>query len=93
MAQLGIKINGDKSLAKRAFETFPSLNQFLGTVAWSSYNYTGAPTAGQKKKLATANKMYKGIHEQVKSIGTKTQELQSKLEALGAPYLEDSLPE
>ncbi len=93
MTELKIDLYGDASLSKREFETAPSLNGYIGAVSWSSYSYTGAATQGQKDKLKNANELYAELHTKVKAIAAQAAQLQKTLEAAGAPYLEDSLPE
>lgn len=93
MDEVKIRIYGDESLAKRDFETPPSLLNRMGTVIWNSYSTTTAPTGAQKQNLAIATEEYQEIRSIVKSISDSVNSLQSTLTKAGAPYQPDELPE
>ena len=93
MAQIQIEIHGDASLAKRDFETPPSLMDRLGSVTWNSYRTTGAPTGSQQKDLNIAKEEFAKIRTQVKTISDKVDAIQETVTKAGAPFQGDELPE
>ncbi len=93
MTQIQIELHGDASLAKRDFETPPSLMDRLGTVVWNSFRTTGAPTGNQKTNLEIAKEEFTELRTKVKAIADKAGEIQIKLTKAGAPYMGDELPE
>lgn len=93
MADIEIQISGDRSLAKRDFETPPSLTDRMGSVAWNSFNSTSAPTGSQRENLKIVKEEYQEILGLVKSVDQRVKAIQEQLVEAGAPYLEDQLPE
>lgn len=93
MAQIEIAIHGDKSLAKRDFETPPSLMDRLGSITWNSFRTTGAPTGSQRTEMNIAKDEYAEIRAQVKTVSDKVDALQETITKAGAPFLADELPE
>jgi hypothetical protein len=86
-------MNGDASLARREFETPPSINQRIGTITGSLWNTTAAPTPAYYQSLSIAEKQFAPVYDEIKSIGEAVKKLEDKLEKSGAPYTPGRLPD
>ena len=86
-------MNGDASLARREFETAPSINQRIGTIAGSLWNSTAAPTSSNRESLSIAEKQFTPVYDEIKLIGEAVKKLEDRLEKSGAPYTPGRLPE
>lgn len=87
------KLNGDNSLAKRNYDTPPSLLNRMNSTVWNSYYSTSDPTGEQKKNLKIVKEEIELIHFELKSIKLECDDINAILNKAGAPYLKDSLPE
>lgn len=90
---LELKLNGDESLAKRQFDTPPSLLNRLNSAVWNSYYSTSAPTGEQRKNLAIVKRALPELSAELKEIARQLSVIQAELSKAGAPYLDDQLPE
>jgi hypothetical protein len=90
---IDIKLNGDKSLAKREFETSPSIMNRIGTSVYTAYNNQQDITQTQRHDIEIAKKQLAPVVEELKRIGSETEVLLSKNLKLGIPYPKNKLPE
>ena len=81
-----LKLNGDGSLAKREFETPPSINNRVGSIEGAMWSSTTAPTGTMKKSFAIADKDLKQVIIDLKSIGNDMQSIEAMLDQLKAPH-------
>jgi photosystem II stability/assembly factor-like uncharacterized protein len=89
---INLKLFGDGSLAKREFETAPSINDRIGVVEYGMWNTTTAPTGTFRKSFAIAEKELKQVIADLKSIGADMQGLENTLDQLKAPYTPGRMP-
>ncbi|MBP7243928.1 MAG: glycosyl hydrolase [Bacteroidia bacterium] len=89
---INLKLFGDGSLAKREFETAPSINDRIGVVEYGMWNTTTAPTGTFRKSFAIAEKELKQVIADLKSIGADMQSLENTLDQLKAPYTPGRMP-
>lgn len=87
------KLYGDKSLAKREFETTPSIMNRIGTSVYTAYNNQQDITLTQKQDIEIAKKQLSPINAELKRIGNETEALLNKNLKLGIPYPKNKLPE
>lgn len=87
------KLNGDRSLSSRNFDTPPSIMNRMSSAVWNSYYSTSEPTGEQRKNLSIVQEEMKAISFELKSITIETVEINDLLITAGAPYLDDQLPE
>lgn len=90
--QINIKLNGDASIAKRQFETAPSVMDRIGLTVWVSWNNQNAPTAMQKTDLEIAKEDLKPIIKELEQIKQAIGAVEEKLQKAGGPYLDMQLP-
>jgi photosystem II stability/assembly factor-like uncharacterized protein len=86
-------LNGDASLARREFETAPSVGSRLFYVIGSLWNTTAAPTQTQINTYDIAAKEFTPVYNELKSIAAEVKKLEDVLEKNGAPYTPGRLPE
>ncbi|MBK9637544.1 MAG: glycosyl hydrolase [Bacteroidetes bacterium] len=89
---INLKLFGDGSLAKREFETAPSINDRIGTIEYGMWNTTTAPTGTFRKSFAIADKELKQVISDLKSIGADMQGIENTLDQLKAPYTPGRTP-
>ena len=87
------QLNGDASVARREFETTPSINGRIGYVIGSLWNTTAAPTQTQFNSYQIAAKQFTPVYNEIKAIATEVKRLEDILEKNGAPYTPGRMPE
>ena len=86
LKQLGLLINGNRSLTKREVETASSLGDVMGLLAWGAWNHRGAPTGTMKNLLEDAKMMISDAQTQLDNINESVHALEAKAKAQGVPY-------
>jgi photosystem II stability/assembly factor-like uncharacterized protein len=86
IAEIRIELNGDGSVARRQFETPPSILGRVGNAAYASYSGTGAPSPSQREQLRIAVDRFRSVQPEVTSLLGELEALEARLEAAGAPY-------
>lgn len=86
------KLNGDATLARREFETTPSIGGRIGYVIGSLWNTTAAPTQTQINSYTLAAKQFTPVYNELKAVGEEIKRLEEMLEKNGAPYTPGRLP-
>ena len=92
MNAINLKLFGDGSLAKREFETAPSINDRVGTIEYGMWNTTTAPTGTFRKSFAIAEKELKQVLLDLKSVGSEISNVENALEQVKAPYTPGRIP-
>ncbi len=88
-----LQLNGDASLAKREFETLPSINGRIGNMVYGLWNVTSAPTQTYLNSYELAKKQFTAVYGEIKSIASDLQKLEQSLESAKTPYTPGRLPE
>jgi len=88
-----IKMNGDASLSKREFEIPPSINGRIGTIEYTLWTSTSAPTQTAINSFDIAAKQFDILLPELKSIDEEIKIVESTLEKNGAPYTPGRFPE
>jgi len=86
-------MNGDATLAKREFETLPSINERIRSIVGALWNTTAAPTQTYIQSYTTAAKQFTPVLAEIKSIGDAIKKVEAALEKSGAPYTPGREPE
>lgn len=87
------QLNGDATLARREFETSPSIGGRIGYVIGSLWNTTAAPTQTQINSYQIAVKQFTPVYNELKAIADEVKKIEDMLEKSGAPYTPGRLPE
>lgn len=88
-----IKLNGDTTMAKREFETPPSITGRIGQIEGSIWTATSAPTATAMKSYDIASKQFTTLLAELKSIDAEIKKVEIVLEQNKAPYTPGRMPE
>jgi len=86
MAEISISLNGDRSVARRQFETPPSITGRVGGVVGASYGSTGAPSPSQREQLRIVRESFRSAEASIDAVISDLEALESRLAAAGAPY-------
>jgi photosystem II stability/assembly factor-like uncharacterized protein len=87
------QMNGDASLARREFETTPSISSRVFYVIGSLWSTTAAPTTTQIRSYEIAASEFTPTYNELKAIAAEVKKLEDLLEKNGAPYTPGRLPE
>jgi hypothetical protein len=93
LKQVDITMNGDASIARREFETAPSINGRISTIEFTLWNSTSAPTQTAMQSFDVASKQFTAALTELKSIDGKIKEAEVALEGSKAPYTPGRFPE
>jgi photosystem II stability/assembly factor-like uncharacterized protein len=87
------QLNGDASLARREFETLPSINERIGTIVYYLWRTTAAPTETFKQSYEVVASEFKPLETELKTIGEEMKKIELELEKAGAPYTPGRMPQ
>ena len=93
LANIDIRLFGDRSISKREFETLPSVNSRLGTVVYYLWRTTSEPTSTQREQVQLAIAELTFIEDELKSIQTQLIDIQNQLKAAGVSYTPGWMPD
>ena len=91
--RIGIQLNGDQSVARREFETVPSINGRIGDVEGGIWNSTSMITETFKKDYAIASKGLTTVLTAMRKLDTEIKALEKELDLNKAPYTPGRWPE
>jgi hypothetical protein len=77
---------GDATLAKREFETTPSVNSRIMGVQSSLWGATSAPSESNRKSYDIASKLMNVIVTELNNVNSEIEKVEKSLDAAGAPY-------
>ncbi len=89
---ISLTLSGDGSMARREFETKPSVNDRISTIESGMWNTTCAPTDTYKKSLQVAASQLGQVITDLKSVQAELQQTEQELDALGAPWTPGRMP-
>ena len=90
---INIKMNGDGSLARREFETPPSINGRIGTLEGTLWNISTAPTQTFMQSYDFASRAFASVLPELKAIDSEIKKVETTLEQNKAPYTPGRMPE
>ena len=93
LTRINILLNGDNSLAKREFETVPSINGRISTIEGGMWTTTMAPTTTFIRSLEIAQKQLSSILADIKILGAEVNAIEKELDQLKAPWTPGRIPE
>lgn len=92
LEEVSIKLEGDRSLARRQFETPPSISDRVGRVLYGLYRSTSEPTQTFRDAYEIAEEEFRPVYKEIEDIAKAVSEMEDKLDKLGAPYTPGRLP-
>jgi len=81
-----VKLNGDRSLSKRAYETYPGIRGRVSSAVWSMWRATSAPTQTNIDALKIAQEEYVPVKAILKQALATVLELEAEMDKYKAPY-------
>ncbi len=88
-----LDFNGDGSLARREFETKPSINDRVYGIIYSVWNNTSEVPETLKASFDIAEKQYKAVFPKVKDLDAKLENVEVQLNKYKAPYTPGRWPD
>lgn len=92
MQAINLKLNGDRSLSKRQFETAPSISDRVEIIIWSMWRATTSPTKSNMDSYNVAAEEFAPLLEQLKGVVSKVEGIEAKLENFKAPFTPGRIP-
>jgi photosystem II stability/assembly factor-like uncharacterized protein len=86
IADIRRELSGDGSVARRQFETPPSITGRIGFVIYASYSATQAPGEAQRALVRDARAEWTRVAPEIDRLMTDLEALEARLEAAGAPF-------
>lgn len=93
LAVVNMKMNGDASLARREFETPPSISSRVGSMESSLWGASSAPSQTFIQSYEVASRQLKPLLEEIRTIDNDIKSLEDILEQNKAPYTPGRLPQ
>jgi photosystem II stability/assembly factor-like uncharacterized protein len=93
LTDVNTKLNGDGTLARREFESLPSINNRIGTITGALWSTTAAPTTTFINNYTIAVKQFTPVYNELKAIGAEIKNIENTLEQNKAPYTPGRLPD
>jgi hypothetical protein len=93
LADLGLKLNGDRTVSSRSEPTTPSISRRASWIFYGVQNNTSGPTQTMRDNLALTGQLFSPVLAELTELVTvDIKELEDKLEAAGAPYTPGRIP-
>ncbi|MEM9759362.1 MAG: glycosyl hydrolase [Pseudomonadota bacterium] len=86
IAAAKILLSGDRSVARRQFETPTSLKGRISNAVYSSFSSTQGPSVSQRAQLRYAREGFQALKPEIDAILADLAVLESELDRAGAPY-------
>ena len=93
LIELDIQLNGDRSKARRQFETLPSINNRISGIEYSVWNSTDIIPKMYRESYATAARQFTALLAGLKQADAALEALEKELEANQAPYTPGRWPD
>ena len=93
LLKIDFDLNGDKSLAKREFETLSGIIGKVEGIVGNLWSTTAQQTGTYKERLAQCKKSFRKTYNDARLLKQKTESLESKIESRKAPYTPGRFPE
>lgn len=86
LAEIDTQLNGDRSAARREFETLPSIQDRIGTIQQSVWNSTAPIPAMYRESYGIASKQFTQVLADLKKANAQVEALEKSLDMNKAPY-------
>ncbi len=92
LIDINTQLNGDATLAKREFETSPAINGRVGSMEYTLWNVSAAPTQTFVKSYEIAASQFNAVLVSIKEVDDSIKKVETILEQNNAPYTPGRLP-
>ena len=83
---INLELNGDRTKAKREFETRPSLSDRVELIVYNNWNNLSAPTGMARRDYEIAREDYDPLIERLHAVVNGIEYLEEQLDDKGVPY-------
>ena len=90
--RIGIELNGDYSLSGRDIATEPSIIGRVETIVWNLWRSRNVSLGTATEQYEDAGKALEPVLQEIKGMLSRVNELEDKLDDLGAPYTPGRIP-
>jgi photosystem II stability/assembly factor-like uncharacterized protein len=93
LADLGVKLHGDRTISSRSEPTTPSISSRAGGIFYGVQNNTSGPTRTMRDHLVLTGELFAPVLADLTALVTvDLKDLEDRLEAAGAPYTPGRVP-
>jgi len=92
LKKINTDLNGDQSLARREFETPPTVSSRINTIEYAIWNATAAPTQISLDSYEIAARQFPALLNTLSQTADRITAVEKTLERSGAPYTPGRLP-
>jgi hypothetical protein len=92
LININTQLNGDNTLAKREFETLPSINGRVGSIEYTLWNVSAAPTQTFIKSYEIAHEQFTAVLALLKEVDESIKKVEDILDQSNAPYTPGRIP-
>jgi photosystem II stability/assembly factor-like uncharacterized protein len=89
---IDFEMHGDRSLAKREFETLPGITGSLENILYYSWSQSLGATGTHKEKLEDIKEKFKPVYDKINDTSKKLEDLENKAENMKLPATPGRLP-
>ena len=93
LSALSTALYGDRTLARREFETLPSISERVGRIQGNLVNTSAAPTQTMLTSYQTVAKQFAAFLSDLRKTQSDIIALENALQSAGAPYTPGRFPE
>jgi photosystem II stability/assembly factor-like uncharacterized protein len=92
LVDINTQLNGDATLAKREFETLPSINGRVGSMEYTMWNVSTAPTQTFSNSFEVASTQFNTLLSSLKEVDDSIKKVEAILDQHNAPYTPGRFP-
>ena len=92
LADLRKQLNGDRTRARRAEPTLPSISRRVGRAVGAQWSSTSAPTETNREAYRIAGEAFKTFLAELQQFATDVEKLEVRMEKAGAPWTPGRIP-
>jgi hypothetical protein len=89
---INTRLNGDATLAKREFETTPSINSRIGSIEYTLWGVNAAPTQTFVNSFDIAASQFDEVMKLLREVDEEILKVEAVLEQNNAPYTPGRMP-
>lgn len=91
--EVEVALLGDRSLARREFETLPGISGRVDNIVYNWWSTTQTPSTTYKEQLKLIKELFSPVYNEVKWIDSEIGKIETELEKQKAPATPGRLPE
>jgi len=92
LIDINTQLNGDATLAKREFETLPTINGRVGSMEYTLWNVSAAPTQTFLNSFEIATTQFNTVLTALKDVDESIKKVEGILDQNNAPYTPGRMP-